>query len=102
MKKREYDYGTGTLGSLTRTTDYGYLHLSNSTYLGLNILDKETSKKIYAGSSDSGTLTAQTLNTYDGVAIGGNTSGNPAPNHDYTNSPRPIIIAGISLRLARA
>lgn len=46
-----------------------------------------TSQKVYAGSSGSGTLTAQTLNTYDGVAIppGGNTSGNPAPNHDYTS-----------------
>ena len=86
IEKREFDYGTGSWGTpQVRTTDYGYLHLSNSTYLGLNILDKETSKKVYAGSSGSGTLTAQTLNTYDGVAISGNTSSNPAPNHDYTN-----------------
>src|SRR5258708_16671311 len=53
----------------------------------MNILDKVTSNKVYAGSSGSGTLTAQTLNTYDGVAIAGNTSANPAPNHDYTNFP---------------
>src|ERR1700722_10056436 len=69
IEKREYDYGTGTWGSLIRTTDYGYLHLSNSTYLGLNILDKITSEKIYAGSSGRGTLMAQTLTTYDAVAI---------------------------------
>jgi RHS repeat-associated protein len=87
IEKREFDYGNGTWGTQIRTTDYGYLHLSNSTYLGLNILDKETSKKVFAGSSGSGTLTAQTLNTYDGVAIAGNTSANPAPNHDYTNFP---------------
>jgi RHS repeat-associated protein len=89
VEKREYDNGTGTWGSLIRTTDYGYLHLSNPTYLGLNIVDKETSKKVYAGSSGSGTLTAQTLTTYDGVVIpaSGDTHANPAPNHDYTNFP---------------
>ncbi len=95
IEKREYDYGTGIRGALIRTTDYGYLHLSNSTYLGLNILDKVTSKKIYAGGS-GGTLTAQALNTYDGVAIpaNGNTSANPAPNHDYTNFPASYNFRG--------
>src|SRR5258708_39595757 len=39
---------------------------------------------------------AQTLNTYDGVAIpsGGNTSANPAPNHDYTNFPASYNLRG--------
>jgi RHS repeat-associated protein len=87
VEKREFDYGTGSRGVQVRTTDYGYLHLSNSTYLGLNIADKVTSKKVWAGPSGTGTLVAQTLNTYDGVAISGNTSSNPAPNHDYTNFP---------------
>jgi len=96
IEKREFDYGTGTWGAQVRTTDYSYLHLSNSSYLGLNILDKMTSKKVYAGSSQSGTLTAQTLNTYDGVAIpaGGNTSASPAPNHDYTNFPASYNLRG--------
>ncbi len=95
-EKREFNHGTGTWGAQIRTTDYGYLHLSNSTYLGLNILDKVTSKKVYAGSSQSGTLVAQTLNTYDGVLITGNgdTSGSPAPNHDYTNFSTPNNLRG--------
>jgi len=96
VEKREFDYGTGASGSQVRTTQNGYLHLSNSTYRGLNIADKVTSKKIYAGSSGSGTLVAQTLNTYDGVAIpaAGNTSGSPAPNHDYTNYPASFNYRG--------
>src|SRR5204862_5647159 len=70
VEKREYAYGTApNWGSLVRTSHYDYLHLTSSTYRGLNILDKVTSTKVYAGSSGSGTLTAQTLNTYDGVAI---------------------------------
>jgi RHS repeat-associated protein len=96
VEKREFDYGSGAPGAQIRTTDYGYLHLANSTYLGLNILDKETSRKVYAGSSQSGTLSAQTLSTYDGVAIsaGGNTSAAPAPNHDYTNFPASYNFRG--------
>lgn len=96
VEKREYSYGTGTWGPLVRTTDYGYLHLSNPTYLGLNLLDRVTSQKTYAGSSQTGTLLAQTLNTYDGVAIppAGNTSANPAPNHDYTNFPASYNFRG--------
>jgi RHS repeat-associated protein len=96
VEKREYDYNTGSRGVLTRTTDYGYLHLLNPTYLGLNIADRVTSHKIYAGSSQTGSLVAQTLNTYDGVPIpaGGNTSGNPAPNHDYTNFPASYNFRG--------
>jgi len=103
IEKREYGYGTGSWGSLVRTSDYGYLHLSNSTYLGLNILNKVTSHKVYAGSSGSGTLTAQTLNTYDGVAIpaSGNTSANPAPNHDYANFPASYNYRGNVTKTSR-
>lgn len=87
IEKREFDYATSTWGSLIRTTDFGYLHLSNPTYLSLNILDKVTSNKVFAGSSQTGSLAAQTLTSYDGVAISGNTSASPAPNHDYTTFP---------------
>ena len=59
--------------------------------------------KVYAGSSGSGTLTAQTLNTYDGVAIpaSGNTSANPAPNHDYTNFPASYNFRGNLTQVSR-
>jgi hypothetical protein len=97
VEKREFDY----TGVQVRTTDYGYLHLSNPTYLGLNILDKEMSRKIYAGSSQTGTLSAQTLNTYDGVAISGDTSANPAPNHDYTNFPASYNFRGNLTQVSR-
>jgi len=89
-EKREFGYGAGAPASLVRTVQNGYLHLSNSTYRSLNILNRATSNKVYAGSSQTGTLVAHTLNTYDGVAIptNGDTSGAPAPNHDYTNFSR--------------
>lgn len=103
IEKREYGYASGSRGALVRTTDYGYLHLTNSTYRGLNILDKVTSQKTYAGSSQVGTLVAQTLNTYDGVAIpaNGNTSANPAPNHDYTNFPASYNYRGNLTQISR-
>jgi RHS repeat-associated protein len=103
IEKREFAYGTGTWGAQIRTTDYGYLHLSNSTYLGLNILDRVTSHMVYAGSSQTGTLVAQTTNTYDGVAIptSGDTSANPAPNHDYTNFSRSNNLRGNLTQVSR-
>ena len=96
VERREYGFGTGGPGSLIRTTSYGYQHLTNSTYRGLNIADRLTSTKVYAGSSQTGTLTAQSLNTYDGVAIPttGDTSASPAPNHDYANFPRTYNLRG--------
>jgi hypothetical protein len=104
MEKREFGYGTApNWGSLVRTTDYGYLHLTNSTYLGLNILDKVTSTKVYAGSAQASNLKAQTLNTYDGVAIppSGDTSASPAPNHDYTNFPASYNLRGNLTQVSR-
>src|SRR5258708_3007684 len=96
IEKREYGYGTARPGPQIRTTQNAYLHLSNSTYRGLNILNRITSNKIYAGSSQTGTLVAQTLNTYDGVAIptSGDTSGSPAPNHDYASFSRTNNVRG--------
>jgi len=82
-ERREYAFGSGTWGSQVRTTHYNYLHLTNSTYLNANIVDRPTSKVVYNGSSQSGTLFAQTTYIYDGVTTT-STSGTPAPNHDYT------------------
>jgi YD repeat-containing protein len=101
IEKREYAFGTGSWGAQVRTTDFGYLHLSNSTYFGLNILNKVTSQKVYSGSSQTGTLTAQTLNTYDGVTIAVNTSANPAPNHDYTGFPASYNFRGNLTQMSR-
>jgi RHS repeat-associated protein len=96
VEKREYAYGTGAPGGQVRTTDNAYLHLTSSTYRNLNLLTKITSTKVYSGTSQTGTLVAQTTNTYDGVAIpaSGNTSGSPAPNHDYTNYPASNNLRG--------
>jgi RHS repeat-associated protein len=96
VEKREYAYGTGSPGSVVRTTDNSFLHITNATYRSLNILNRVTSTKVYAGSSQTGTLVAQTTNTYDGVAIptSGDTSGSPAPNHDYTNYSRTNNVRG--------
>jgi len=83
IERREYAFGSGTWGSQVRTTHYNYLHLTNSTYLNANMVDLPTSKVVYNGSSQSGTIVAQTTYTYDGVTTT-STSGTPAPNHDYS------------------
>jgi RHS repeat-associated protein len=100
-EKREFGYGTGTWGAQVRTTDYGYLHLTSSSYLNLNIVNRVTSTKVYAGTSQTGTLTAQMLNTYDGVAIAVDTSSTPAPNHDYTNFPASYNLRGNLTQVSR-
>ncbi len=81
---REYDYGTGTLGTLLRTTDFTYLHNSNSAYLNAHIWDKALLKSVYSGSSSGGTLVAQTQYriTTRARTI---TPFSGATNHDDTN-----------------
>lgn len=59
---RQYDYGTNAPGALLKTTNYSYLHSSNSTYVGLNIVDKATSVTVYDG---SGNMMSQTINEFD-------------------------------------
>lgn len=81
INKREYAFGTGTPGSLTRTTSYNYLHLTNSLYLSANIANRPTSQILYE--ADGATMHARTLYGYDDPTRLTGTSG--AVNHDYNN-----------------
>jgi RHS repeat-associated protein len=55
---REYSFA----GSLRRKTQFDYLHEANSTYIGLNILDRVTAARIYDG---AGVLIAKSATGYD-------------------------------------
>lgn len=59
---REYDYGSGSPGTLLRQTKYVYGLNSNSAYTNLNIVDRVTQKTVYDG---SGNRVAQTTYEYD-------------------------------------
>jgi RHS repeat-associated protein len=61
---REYDYG----GSLLRTTDYAYLHVSNTAYAAANIVDRVTTKTVLNG---GGTQVAKTTYEYDNYGHAG-------------------------------
>jgi RHS repeat-associated protein len=74
-----------------RTTDFTYLHQSNSAYLTAHILNRVTQKKVFSGSSSSGTLMAQTNTSYDTTTI---TSTSNAVNHDYTNFSSSNTVRG--------
>ena len=97
IARREYDWGTGASGSLVRRTAFNYLHLTNSTYLNANILDRVTSKTIYDSIANTckgvAQACAQTTYFYDSNAIT-STSGTPAPNHDYTGHGSTFFTRG--------
>ena len=96
IEVREYDYGATTL---TRVTDYTYLHnpaatpescagnsqtlsqLSSSLYVNLNIVDKPTKKTVCDG---AGNLVAQTNYEYDDYTVAIQNEGG-AYGHDDTN-----------------
>lgn len=59
---REYNYGSGAVGSLVRRTNYTYLHETNAAYLALHIVDKPVSVIVYDG---SGVKLAETDYEYD-------------------------------------
>lgn len=85
---REYDYGSGTPGPLTRYTNFSYLHNSNSNYLNAHIWDRVTQKSVYDASNN---LKSSTQYAYDTTAI---TSTSGVPEHDYTNYPATYTIRG--------
>src|SRR5882724_1271087 len=76
---REYDYGTGSAGSLLRYTNLTYLHGTSGSYFNAHMLDRVATKSIYTG---GGALFAQTTYGYDTTMITGTSS---VPYHDYTN-----------------
>ncbi|MCI0625315.1 MAG: hypothetical protein L0387_27340 [Acidobacteria bacterium] len=88
LQKREYAYGTGAAGALVRKTSFNYLHLVNTTYKNLNIVDRPTSKIVYDGAS---VIKAQTQWTYDGTTP---LAASGAPNHDYTNFGTSYLTRG--------
>jgi RHS repeat-associated protein len=84
VEVREYDYGAGAPGSLVRSTDYSYLHLSSATYRGLNIAAHPTSEVVHDG---AGNIAAQTAFTYDSYSNpvtqqNGITGTSGVPGHD--------------------
>lgn len=74
---REYDFGSGGVGSLLRKTDYTYVTSTN--YTNLHILNLRASTIIYNG---PGTAASNSAYAYDGTSLTGATG---ASGHDDTN-----------------
>lgn len=95
IERREFDWGSGTVGSLLRRTDYSYRHLASDgqNYLNANIADLPTLVATYDG---SGNLLAQTQNSYDGSALTstGSCASGGAPGHDYCNYGTGNLVRG--------
>jgi YD repeat-containing protein len=95
IARREYDWATGAPGNLLRRTAFNYLHLTNSTYLNANILDRVTSKTVYDSLNNTcqglSQACAQTTYSYDSTAI---TSTSGAPNHDYSGHGSTFTVRG--------
>jgi YD repeat-containing protein len=66
VAEREYDYGTGTWGSLLRQTLTSYLAFNNSPYLSYNLLKIPSSVQVNDG---GGTQRAYTTYSYDGSGL---------------------------------
>jgi hypothetical protein len=66
VAEREYDYGTGTWGSLLRQTVTSYYALNNSSYLMYNLLKIPSSVQVKDG---GGTQRAYTTFAYDGSGL---------------------------------
>lgn len=74
---KEYDLGTGSPGSILRTTTYTYL--STSAYTNLNIVNRVTEKTI---ADSAGTTRYREDTAYDGTTISPCPTG--IPEHDDT------------------
>jgi len=97
INKREYAYGTGIPGSIIRTTSNNYLHLTNSSYLNLNIADRPISTIVYE--ANGVTVHAKTLFSYDSDTILAGSSG--AVSHDYTHFSSSNTLRGNSTLIQR-
>ena len=84
---KEHDFGSGSPGSILRTTNYTYL--TTSAYTNLNIVDRVTKKTI---SDSTGTIQYREDTAYDGTTI------SPCPTgvvqHDDTNFPCSFTTRG--------
>lgn len=85
-EERDYDFGSGAVGSLLRKKDYTWLAVNpvNSqdyTSNALHILNRKASEQI---KDASGNVIAQTQFEYDNYAANGNISASGAVQHDST------------------
>lgn len=95
---REYDFGSGSAGSLVRKTDTSYWHnqTAGAAYLTGHIWNRVYEKDIYDGPTS--TLMAATQYAYDSTAI---TSTSSVPQHDYTNFPYTYTLRGNVTQIKR-
>ncbi len=109
---REYDWGFNAPGPLLRRTKKTYLHSSGNpgytNYLSRNIVNKVLTDMVCTGTATcngSGDQTALTQYEYDNYVAGTNalinTSGTPAPQHDYTNYSSTFTYRGNVTRVKR-
>jgi RHS repeat-associated protein len=103
IEKRIYDWGANPaqLTLLQRThSSYRHLEADGSSYLGANIANLLTLLQTYDG---SGSLLAQTQNSYDGTALTstGTCQAPGVPNHDYCNYPSTYLLRGNLTQLSR-
>jgi RHS repeat-associated protein len=108
LSQMMYDYGAGSHGNLLRNTQYNYLHLQNSAYLGPNIADRISQVSIYNCSpASSSCLVAQTTTAYDQFnqsSVDGQGSLNPTTGttqHDYTNYSTSQTVRGLATSISR-
>jgi RHS repeat-associated protein len=95
---REYDYGSGTPGSLIRKTDTSYWHnqSAGSAYLTAHMWNRVYEKDVYDGPTS--TLMASTQYNYDSTSIASTSS---VPQHDYTNYPYTYTLRGNVTQIKR-
>jgi RHS repeat-associated protein len=81
LYKYEYDYGSGSPGSVVRETDSHFLWQDSSTYLNANFLNLPAYVKIKDG---GGTQVAYTTYNYDETLTGNYTACSPGPCGNQT------------------
>jgi YD repeat-containing protein len=89
--QKDYDYGSGGVGSLIREIQTSYLFQSNSSYLNANLLNLTSSSSTY---SSTGSLAAQKTFTYDEGAY--LTSSGISTQHVGVSSPRGNLTTATS------
>jgi RHS repeat-associated protein len=103
LERREYDWGSGASGALSRRTHFSYKHLEQQAYLNANIADRVTLEKIYDSSNDSckglSQPCAQTTFAYDVSGLTNTNSSGDCQNpsvvgHDYCAYPYTNLTRG--------
>lgn len=84
---KEHDFGSGSPGSVLRTTNYTYL--STTAYTNLNIVNRVTEKTL---ADSTGTVQYREDTAYDGTTISPCPTG--IPQHDDTDYPCTFTTRG--------